>query len=152
MGMPDWVLNIAIYPAGAALLALIGRWLILESLIPTVRAQINRVPNLNDTVWENRREEGQGARAKLSFKQRGDTIRCEATYYSSPERLFSYKGFVRGDQLVMTWEEKGLSAVNVGSMVVRLSGDGRRLIGYTTYLHRERGEVLSDQRIFYRVP
>lgn len=123
-----------------------ARWGWTGAIQPRLRAQANRTPNLNNTEWKIDEPP-----VRFQIAQNGDKLACTASYGPHGERGFRYKGFMRGDQLVLTWEEVKLDGLNIGGMVLKLSANAKQLKGFTTYLHRDKGVVISDERTFDKI-
>ena len=87
----------------------------------------------------------------LKIRQTGTRIKATAQRASRwGFRIFEYRGELVGGQLVLTWYERSLKGYNVGTMVLRLSGDGDELRGSTTYVEKDSGRVVSHERTYTR--
>lgn len=132
-----------IQAAAVAFVAALFGWIWRKWLLPKWRiAQIeSKTANLNDTYWEVTREEQKVGTAKLS--QSGDGISARVDFGSDGHRKFRYRGIIRADMIRMEWAEEGLAKLNFGSLNLKVSADSNTLRGYTTFVHRDQGKVVS---------
>jgi len=87
----------------------------------------------------------------LEISQYGTTIKAKATRTEENSvRHFVYEGKLMGGQLVLTWKQSGGEGHIVGTMVLRITGDGNTLEGMTTYLQHDKAKVRSDVRTYTR--
>jgi hypothetical protein len=59
------------------------------------------------------------------------------------EREFRYRGQIVAGQLTLFFDEPVMAGYITGCIVLRLSGNGRSLIGKTVYLDHDRGQVVA---------
>ncbi len=63
-------------------------------------------------------------------------------------RTFKYHGKFISGQVLFDWDEKKAQNSNIGSLVLRVSGDMHQLKGKSTYFHKDKNEVISEDVIF----
>jgi hypothetical protein len=67
------------------------------------------------------------------------------------KKEFNYKGTCVSGQLVLIWSQRGAEDYNIGTMMLRLSGNIDTLEGYTTYFHHDTGKVISQPKVYKRL-
>jgi hypothetical protein len=88
----------------------------------------------------------------LEIEQCGGFVQAVVTRdVQGGQRVFEYEGRLASGQLLLFFEEPRGRGYIIGTMVLQLSGDLRTLIGRTTYYHHNRGEVVSNLRVFRRL-
>lgn len=119
-------------------------WLYNSQLHPRISGALQKVPNIAGRWDIIATDEGKENVGHVEFTQRGPRI--NGKYYrrkrsDSSIRSFTCQGSFASGQLVMTFEETANKGHNVGSMVLKLSSDGRKLTGLNVYLHHDSGQV-----------
>tara|TARA_R110000787_G_scaffold238691_2_gene344891 strand:+ start:1119 stop:1394 length:276 start_codon:yes stop_codon:yes gene_type:complete len=85
----------------------------------------------------------------MTIKQWGDTIKADTERdTSNGVRRFKYKGRIRGNQVVLNWEEPRGGGIILGSMVMKLSANRQRLEGLTVYVRLDDGDVKPEPRFY----
>lgn len=134
--------------AVAGLLSLAKR-LWTNVINPRLRANRTNAHNLDDTTWNVFRNGEQIARLRL--EQNGDRLKGKIEFTNGRDRQFKYEGIIRGDMIRLDWTEIQLERLNFGSLNLKLNADGDLMTGYTTFVHRDRAEVVSQYREFQKV-
>lgn len=89
--------------------------------------------------------------AELVIEQTGSFIRASiVARVREGVRTFEYEGRLMSGQLVLFFEEPAGRNFIVGTVVLHLSGDLKRLLGRSTYYHHTRKEVVANVELFLR--
>ena len=148
--MRDFIINIV---AGVALS--VCSWLLFQFVAPRYRAWIYKAPDISG-IWSFYDSVADEAIAvgNATFEQTGEIIKATVIRNTSRKgnplnRSFIYVGKIRSGQLTLSFEEHKSGGFIVGTLVLKLSSNLRRLSGYTVYLDRESNEVVTYP-IFFR--
>lgn len=144
--------NLVVGTAGSVLGALIiSIWHF--SVAPRIRSSRYRVPNIDGTVWDGYdSEDSIQPNSSLRISQRGDRIDAVVERRTtSRTRTFKYHGFLRGGQLVMTWEEPEGEGLICGAIVLKISGSLNTLIGKSVFEKLDCASVETENRFYRRV-
>ena len=63
-------------------------------------------------------------------------------------RTFKYNGKFKSGQVLFEWEERIAKNNNIGALILHASGDMHKLIGKSTYFHKDKNKVISEDVIF----
>lgn len=126
--------------AAVGFVGMVGRWLYVHFVLPRWRAGQTNSRNLNRTKWIVYREGKQVGTAHI--RQTGERLSADVELEGS-NRKFRYFGIIRSDMIRMDWTEVGWAKLNFGSLNLKVSSDQRRLSGFTTFVHRDEGKVVS---------
>ncbi len=87
----------------------------------------------------------------LHIKQKGSFIRARVErQVRNGLRHFEYEGRFTSGQLILFFEEPRGRGFIVGTMVLYLSGDLRKLTGKATFYHHTKGQVVANDRVYRR--
>lgn len=133
--------------AGVALA--VGSWFLFRVLAPYYLAWRYRAPKL-DGQWRffDLTDSAATLAGNASIRQMGERITADVNRTTSRQgnpvsRSFKYKGKVRDGQMLLSFEEPVSNGFIAGNLVLKVSGDLKRLTGYTVYLDRDRGAVVA---------
>jgi|CXWL01.1.fsa_nt_gi hypothetical protein len=142
--MEFWI-NIA---AGIALSA--ATWLLTRVLAPWYLGWRYKAPNLAGSwsLHDDANDEGAEAVGTVELEQQGERLRAKTTRTKSRAgkpvaRSFDYRGKVRDGQILLTFEERSSNGFISGNLVLKVSGNQRKLSGFTVYLDRDTGQVVA---------
>lgn len=148
--MTDFWINVA-----AGVVLSVGTWLIFKVLAPLYLAWRYKAPRLEGQwVFFDSPDPAAASVGGASVKQSGERITFNSTRTTSRSgkplsRAFTYTGKVRDGQVLLSFEEPVSNGFVAGNLVLKVSGDLKRLDGCTVYLDRDTGNVVAHQ-IFYR--
>lgn len=148
--MRDFWINIA-----AGVVLSVASWLVARLLLPFLRGWLHGAPELAGQ-WAFFDSEGPEtpAAGTAQLSQAGDRITAVVTRSRSRKgqtvsRTFAYEGRVRDGALLLSFQEPSSHGFIAGNLVLKVSGDLKRLTGYTVYLDRDLGSVVAHP-IWYR--
>jgi hypothetical protein len=148
--MTDFWINIA---AGIALS--VATWIVFQVLAPLYLAWRYKAPRL-EGQWSffDSPDPNASSVGGATVKQSGERITFNSTRTTSRSgkplsRTFTYSGKVRDGQVLMSFEEPISNGFVAGNLVLKVSGDLKKLSGYTVYLDRDSGDVVAYP-IYYR--
>ncbi len=151
ISMTDFFINIA---AGIALS--VTSWLLFRVATPRYFAWRYRAPTLGGQ-WNFFDSEASDAKPVgiATVLQSGELLNATVTRTTSRSgrpisRSFDYRGRVRDGQVQLNFEERQSNGFTCGSVVLKVSGDAKRLGGYTVYFDRDSGLVVANQISFRR--
>jgi hypothetical protein len=149
--MNDFIVNLA---AGVALSVL--SWFVVRVVSPLYLAWRHKAPDLSGqwSFFDGANDEASAVGAAV-IRQRGERLTAEVTRTKSRSgkplsRSFTYRGRVRDGQLLLAFEEPVSNGFIAGQVVLKVSGDLKRLTGYTVYLDRDSGSVAAHPIDFRR--
>jgi len=141
-----WI-SVASSSAVAVLGAALG-WIYQKFAVPLAQATFRKTPNISGTWYIIATDEpGKGSKVgHVEITQVG--TRIKAVYHRRKRsdgtvRKFKCTGRFTSGQLVLTSEEVSKEGYNVGSIVLKLSSDGRILEGLNVYRSHDTGAVIS---------
>lgn len=150
--LSDFVVNVA-----AGIFLSVAAWFLFTILQPRFLALRYHAPKLGGT-WTYRDSDALDAPevGSAEMKQSGERLhavirRVRSRSGKSISRTFVYRGNVRDGQVLLTFEDPVSGGFVRGSLTLKLSGDLRSLTGYTTYLDRDSGQVVSFPIHFQRI-
>ena len=136
----------------AGLLGLAIGWFGKEHVLPLIRGRLRELPNLDRTIWHRRTSEEDPVMTILEIRQSGSSIRATVTRNEANlTRKFLYRGFMSGQQIVLTWADSAAKEQIIGTMVLHLAHNLKTLSGSSVYFRHAVGKVVSTERIYDRV-
>lgn len=66
-------------------------------------------------------------------------------------RAFKYIGKFISGQVLFEWNENEAKNNNIGALILRVSGDMHKLTGKSTYFHKDKNDVISEDVIFEKI-
>ena len=137
----------------SAIVGGIAWWIFTAFLIPVVGGWLNKAPNIAGN-WNYADSENGDVVGTAKIKQTGNRIKITATRTKARDgeadnREFTYRGVVKGRDIVLKYEQKDTGGFVGGALVLRLDASLNNMNGITAYFSDSAGSVITHN-IFYK--